>query len=157
MQLWVEKLLGEYNQGRNQLLKYRDRLDLGDKLQLEESLIVDGMISDMNYSIDWLRRGRRPGDMHGADRKDAYRRTDLFDMDLFPSLDIMPEEDTLTDDRKRKVVEVLLQLSKRERQCYMLHMVQGMSLADIALELKLKKASVQQFVARAKSKVALGI
>lgn len=74
MQLWVEKLLTEYNQGKNQLTKYRDSLDLEDKVQLEESLIVEGMISDMQYSIEWLRRGRRPGDMHGADRKDVYRR-----------------------------------------------------------------------------------
>ncbi|NHN33527.1 sigma factor-like helix-turn-helix DNA-binding protein [Paenibacillus agricola] len=157
MKLWVEELLAEYNQGKNQLLKYRDRLDPEDKLQKEESLIVDSMISDMNYSIEWLRRGRRPGSMRGVDRKDAYPRAALMDMDLFPSLDIEPQEVQLTDERKKQMVEVLLLLSKRERQCYLLHMVQGMSLAEIGAELDMAKGAVQTYILRAKTKVGQAV
>lgn len=157
MQLWVEKLLSEYNTGKNQLVKYRNSLDPQDKEQFEESLIVEGMISDMQFSIEWMQRGRRPGSRRGIDRKDAYPRAALMDMDLFPSIDIGLEEFRISDERKRQVVEILLKLSKRERQCYLLHMVQGMSLAEIAGELDIQKASVQQFIVRAKSKVGQGI
>ena len=77
-------------------------------------------------------------------------------MDLFPTQAADPAG-SLSNDQKRKVVDVLLKLSPRERQCYILHVAYGLSYAEIALEMKVSKASVQKFVERAKVKTGFKI
>ena len=51
-------------------------------------------------------------------------------------------------------MNILLCLSHRERQCYLLHMAEGWSLQEIADELKISKSTVQKYVERAKNKIS---
>src|SRR5690625_7520250 len=78
-------------------------------------------------------------------------------MDLFPSLDIEPEERTLDQEEKRAIINMLSDLSHRERQCYLLHMANGMSMQEIAVELDIKKPTVQKFIERAKNKIKVKV
>lgn len=162
MRTWVEALIEEYGDGKRKLEKYRKTLDQQDpdkkdtKIQ-DEAVIVDGMISDMRYAIEWMRRGKRPGNRRGIEATDAYKRAALLDMDLFPSLDVEPEESNLTDAQRKKIVRALLLLSARERQCYLLHMAKGLSHAEIGKELKISKNTARTFIDRAKSKIQQGI
>ncbi|MGO4147941.1 sigma factor-like helix-turn-helix DNA-binding protein, partial [Paenarthrobacter sp. YAF11_1] len=122
-------------------------------MQQNELKVVDEMVSDMRFAIEWMRKGRRPYARRGVDIRDAYSRSILMDMDLLPAA-VTPEveqETAITLAEKKTLVKIMLQLSTRERQCYLLHMAQGMSLTEIAEELKMKKASVQRYVTRAKS------
>lgn len=154
---WVEKLVTEYGDSKLKLEGYRDKLDPKNPLQQEELTTVDGMISDMNYALEWLRSGRRPWSRRGVENRDAYRRAALMDMDLFPAVNFEPDELEISAERKRQLVSVLLKMSARERQCYLLHMAQGLTYANVAKELKLSKRSVQQYVERARAKVQQGI
>lgn len=150
---WAEKLVTEYGESKLKLEAYRDKLDPQKPLEWEELTTVGEMIADMNYALDWLRSGRRPWSRRGVENRDAYRRAALMDMDLFPAIDFEPDEIEISNERKRQLVEVLLKMSTRERQCYLLHMAQGMSLAAIAKEINLSKRSVQEYIVRAKTKV----
>lgn len=158
MQTWVDKLIDEYTVGKSELEKHKKTLDIydadkDDVQKRKDFTIVNGMISDMDYSLDWMKKGRRPGNRRGADRQSIYQRTALLDMDLFPSLDLTPSERVLTDEEKHKIIDVLIEMSARERQCYLMHMAQGLSYGQISKELEISRRTVQQYVERAKKKV----
>lgn len=153
MKMWVDRMISEYSEGKKTLEHYRETLDRTDEAGQSEFEVVGGMIGDMRYALEWMRTGRRPGNRRGIERQSVYQRTALLDPDLFPSLDLEPQERVLDDEEKRKIVDILWQLSTRERQCYLLHMSYGMSYAEVAKELNISRSSVQKFVERARSKV----
>ncbi len=152
MQTWVEQLIEEYAKGKYQLIKYRESLDMKNPANADEHRIVSGMISDMEYSLQWMRKGRRPYSRRGVDRRANYQRTALLDMELFPSLQL--EEESIIPKRERDMlIDILMELTYRERECYLLHMAQGCSMAEIADELNITKPTVQTHIIRAKRKV----
>jgi len=159
---WVKARLREYRQGRKILEQYRAKLvrpDSRDQTEdeLAEISTVSGMIADMSYAIEWMQTGRRPHSRRGAGIRDAYSRAILMDMDLLPVLQPEPEEPLrISEKRKRELARILLRMSERERQCFLLHAVDRLSYAEIAKEIGVSKSSVQRFVERAKSKVEQG-
>ena len=38
----------------------------------EDQVIISGMISDLEYAIEWMKKGRRPGLKRGIERRAAY-------------------------------------------------------------------------------------
>ena len=155
---WATRLIREYSEGYNQLLDYRRTLDHSNDSHNMEHKLVGGMLSDMQYAIDWMRQGRRPVTKRTGHSSDAYRYAQLRDMEMFPSIQLEPErEPDITEEQKKLLVRVLLTLSPRERQCYLLHMAQGMSIGEIANELKFSKAAAQIYINRAKTKVQQAI
>ncbi|RFA37048.1 Fis family transcriptional regulator [Virgibacillus dokdonensis] len=150
---WADKLITEYETGRKQLRQMKRKLNLELLKDKQDEKQINSMISDMSFSIEWMKLGRRPGNMRGIDKRSAYQRRALIDMDLFPSLDIEPEEKEISEEQKHLLVNILMDLSHRERQCYLLHMAQGYSMREVAEELNISKASVQKFIERAKSKI----
>lgn len=153
MDNWVDKLIIEYEEGRKDLYGIKNKLGDSELDKLDRTQI-NSMIHDMSFSIEWMKTGRMPGKLRGIDKRSAYQRRVLLDMDLFPSLDIEPKPRRLTEKEKRDIYEVLLILSHRERQCYLLHMAQGWSMQEIADELGVTKSSVQKYIERAKNKVS---
>lgn len=162
---WVKKLLKEYAEGKKALEAYRMKLIPEDAAQLTEAaanelIIVNSMISDMQFAIDWMRKSRNPGSRRGADRRAAYQRTVLRDVDLFPSLAepaVTRKSDRLSGEARNKVLVAIHQLSERELNCYLLHAAKGLSYAEIGRELKISRYTVRQYIERAKSKVGQAI
>lgn len=162
---WIDVIVNDSTITKEELESYRDWLEQESKAdsggewtqenkEKNEYKIVSGMISDLNYSIDWLKRGRRPGNRRGIERQSIYQRTALLDTTLFPALDLNGEKEKPVDEKdKRAMIDILWTLSNRERQCYVLHMSYGMSYNEIAEELSVARGSVQKFVERAKKKV----
>ena len=152
MSNWVYKLIKEYSIGKKELEEYREQLDKDNPCCQKDYEIIGSMISDMQYAIDWMRRGSKPDFRRGIERRSVYQRTVLLDTDIFPSLQIEPEEE-LTNEEKKKLVDMLWKLSERERQCFVLNKAYGMSYGEIADEIKLSRSTVQQYVERARSKI----
>jgi|SRR5690625_2836753 len=150
---WADQLIIEYEESRKSLHAIKNNLGDSELDKLDKTQI-NSMINDMSFSIDWMKLGRRPGNLRGIDKRSAYQRRVLVDMDLFPSLDIQPENQEISDETKEMLVNILIDLSHRERQCYLLHMAQGWSLSEIAKEIGIAKRTVQQYVDRAKDKVS---
>ena len=61
----ITELIVQYSQGIRRLDQYRRSLDRSDPDQADEARTVSGMLSDMRYALDWMRRGRRPGSRKG--------------------------------------------------------------------------------------------
>jgi positive control factor len=150
---WVDKLIAEYETGRKQLRQMKGKLNLELLEDKQDEKQINSMISDMEYALEWMEKGRRPGNRRGVDRRAIYQRTALLDMDLFPSIDVSPQKRYLTEEQKKQLIDILVDLSLRERQCYLMHMARGMSYSEIANELGLSRRTIQQYVERAKTKV----
>lgn len=155
---WTAKLIVEYEESRKLLCKAKNNLGESELDQLDKTQI-NSMIRELTDVIIWLKTGRDPFAVRGIDRRSAYQKRVLYDMNLFPSLDIMPsslkEEDEvkLTDKEKELIADILLVLSPRERQCYLLHYVNQLTFDEIASELNLSKGSIQSYVERARKKI----
>ncbi|MGM8212622.1 sigma factor-like helix-turn-helix DNA-binding protein [Virgibacillus sp. W0430] len=149
--MWADKLIGEYEQGRRDLRHMLS--ELGDSIEdKQDKKQINSMTRDMSYSIDWLKIGKEPGSLRGLDRRSIYQRRVLMDMDLFPSLEIEPKQH-VSEEQKQAIIDILVVLSVRERQCFILHNAYEMSMAHIGEELNISKSSVQTFINRANEKI----
>lgn len=150
---WADRMIIEYEKGRQGLSQMKNALDPEDIHDQKDKSQINSMIGEMSEAMEWMKYGHRPGNTRGIERRAAYQRQALVNMDLMPSLDIEPKQRELTEDEKHAIRDVLILLSHRERECYLLHMAQGMSMSEIARELHISKPTVQKYIARAKDKI----
>lgn len=57
-----------------------------------------------------------------------------------------------SQEQKAKAIEILTMLSKRERQCFLMHTIENTSMQKIANELGISKSSVHKYIDRARAK-----
>lgn len=154
---WADRLIHEYTIGKRQLRKMKNSLDIKDPIDRQDRKTISGMTKDMDFAIEWMETGRQPGTLRGIDKRSIYQRKSLESMDIIPDiteqLDINKKRLYLSEEQKSILLNVFTSFSLRERQCYILHTAQGMSMQDIADELGIKKRTVQQYIERARKKV----
>lgn len=142
----IAELIEQYAAGIRNLERYRRSLDTADPCQAVEAGTVSGMLSDMRYALDWMRRGRRPGSRKGAERRDIYRRREL-----------LASAGPLTEEERQRLVDCMAVMTERELTCWLLHMAHGLTFSEIGARIGVSKATVQSYVERARSKVQLRI
>lgn len=124
----------------------------------ERSRIAE-MVAECDYVIDWLETGRRPGSFKGVERAVRIQTWDPAIIDSYssPNSRWVVERDRssrdLTEDERFRIEEAMRDLSERERQCYMLHVVDGMTFEEISRELHVGRSSVQTYIERAREKI----
>ncbi len=157
MSIWADRLIEEYTDGKRQLKQHRNQLDREDPLDREDMKLINGMVGDMEFAIEWMGRGKQPGTYRGIDKRAIYQRRSLESMDQIPDianqLDINDHELYMSDEQKETLLNIFTSFSSRERQCYILHTAQGMSMQKIADEIGVSKATVQSYIIRARKKV----
>mgnify|MGYP000318303467 CR=1 FL=1 len=129
----------------------KEQHSIGEEWQLE---LLDDMISDCNFVISRLISGRIPF----YERKNSSWEPDWINTYYSSNSNrIVDRSDNegLTAEQKARIQKALNGLSRREQQCYMMHMVDGMSLGSIGLELHLGKSTVQTNIERAQKKIEL--
>lgn len=148
----VIDLIPAYRATKRMLTKAREKaMDKADRERLGE------MIGDVEYCLEWLETGRRPHQLRGVERR--YERPwspDWLDRYQSPfgwSIERESVTRELTADERFRIEEAMRDLSPRERQCYMMHVVDGMSFGEIARELHLARGTVQNNIERAREKI----
>ncbi|PAE17276.1 hypothetical protein CHH91_04520 [Virgibacillus sp. 7505] len=149
---WADRMIIEYEKGRQGLSQMKNALDPENIHDQKDKSQINSMIGEMSEAMEWMKCGHHPG-ARGIERKSAYQRRSLVNMDLMPSLDIEPQQRELTEDEKHAIRDVLILLSHRERECFLLHKAQGWSMSEIARELHISKPTVQKYINRAKEKI----
>jgi RNA polymerase sigma-70 factor (ECF subfamily) len=139
VETWVDELVEQYSIRASVLREYRDQLDKTKPVDQIESSTVAGMIAELRYSITWMRRGRKPGQLRGIDKQQIYQRNAVAGM--------------IKADEQLQLLDILLSMSARERQCFLLHWSKGLTILEIADTLDISKGTVQTFLKRAKSKI----
>ncbi|WP_051236817.1 sigma-70 family RNA polymerase sigma factor [Paenibacillus pinihumi] len=125
----------------------------------DEIDVIKGMISDVNYAIEWLHTGRQPGTRRGIDRRAVYQNTILMDPSIMANFSNQynsRSSTTLTEHERDRLRDVLQILSEQERKCYVLSYGHGYSHSEIARMLVLQKGTVDKYVQRAHEKVSKG-
>lgn len=142
MRNWAEELIEQYTSGVRDLERYRKSLDRTNPYEAEEAKTVSGMLSDMRYALDWMRRGRRPGSRKGAERRDIYRRREL-----------LAQVEPLTEEERRRLIDCVAVMTERELACWLFHMAHGLTQNEIADIMNISRSSVRVYLERAKRKV----
>ncbi|WP_252503262.1 sigma factor-like helix-turn-helix DNA-binding protein [Sporosarcina sp. Marseille-Q4943] len=157
---WADQLIEEYTSGRQELKRRANQLDRNNPIDRQDLKQFNSMIESMTFSIDWMKTGRQPRTFRGVDEKSVYQRRSYENIDLIPDIAEQLESDDInkkhlymTREEKIILADILASFSLRERQCYLLHVAQKRSMADIATELGVSKSMVQQSIRRAKKKI----
>lgn len=147
-------LLYEYKKSlriTRKILKEADNVHTLDNQLKTDKSIINGMISDLEYVIDWIEHGREPGNKRGADRTKVY----LMDPLVLNQVDLTTsyEEGKITDQDLKRINEALISLSDKERDMYILHKANLFSFEEIANLLGVSKGTVQTTIKRAECKI----
>gem|GEM_PF-2816373 len=143
-------LILEYKKAKKSM--ERDKSKMEDPLKVE---IANQIIADMDYAIRWMKTGEQPDAYSRAvESKSAYSRRALLNLEVFPCLDITPTADrTISESRKRAVMQVIQHLTERQLTCYLLHTAHMRSMQEIADELGIAKSTVQEHLDKAEKKI----
>lgn len=111
------------------------------------------MVSNLDYAIEWLETGRRPGNKRGVERLAAYQReipTDVIEKYMQPT---PPLEVGYTEQEWNHAEFILSMLTDRERECFEMYVVGQSSYREIGELLGINHKTVEENVKRAQNKI----
>ncbi|MFA4132571.1 MULTISPECIES: sigma factor-like helix-turn-helix DNA-binding protein [unclassified Brevibacillus] len=135
----------------------RGDAEAGNEEAMAERQLIGEMRGEVDWIIEWLETGRRPGNKRGIERRAAYERDKLMDpvrMQAFVSRSTAGSPCNLTEWQRFQLEDALSSLTERERECYVLTHGEGFSFDDTARMLQISKSSVQTLVTRAQAKIS---
>lgn len=130
----------------------------------EDEAIIKGIISDLEYTIEWLSTGRRPGNKRGIERRAAYQRERPMDPLLIQQYfrsseehrypwDDHRQEDCLSVTDENRIKQALLVLTEKEKEVYLMSRGYCLSYSQIARILCISRSTVQTMIERAEEKL----
>ncbi|MCM3144356.1 sigma factor-like helix-turn-helix DNA-binding protein [Brevibacillus sp. MER 51] len=135
----------------------RANAEVGNEEAMAERQLIGEMRGEVDWIIEWLETGRRPGNKRGIERRAVYEREKLMDpvrMQAFVSRSTAGSPCNLTEWQRFQLEDALSSLTERERECYVLTHGECFSFDETARMLQITKSSVQTLVARAQAKIS---
>lgn len=143
--LFTDQLIEEYKENQRNLLQLTNTYDTADPQDKEDKSKVNSMIDSMAFAIEWMETGRQPGLFRGIDKRGIYQQMELEEAYMIPDIveqiDINDKEIHLTEEQKQTLLQIFSDLSIRERQCYLMHVAEGLSMNRIAKKINITKTS----------------
>ncbi|MDN3365384.1 sigma factor-like helix-turn-helix DNA-binding protein [Priestia megaterium] len=121
-----------------------------------ERSLYSSMITDMVFEIEWMKTGRRPGSMRGAENLAAYQREISIDPNRFlhmQSIEVESKTDEEIQILEDKVLDLLWFLTKKERTVYMMANGYGHSVEEIAEYTKMASGTIKSILDRCRKKI----
>lgn len=153
---WINQLIEEYQDGKNKLKDTYNNLNESEK-DNSDKILINSMLESMEFSLNWMKTGRQPGLEGGIESRSVYQKKLYESMDIIPDITegLIEEREKLYLDTKQR--ELLLKLfntlSDREKQCFILHEAEQLSMSEIGKKLNVSKTTVQSYINRARKKV----
>jgi len=125
-----------------------------------ERSLYSSMITDMVFEIEWMKTGRRPGSMRGAENLAAYQREISIDPNRFlhmQSIEIESKTDEEIKILEDKVLDLLWFLTKKERDIYMMANGYGLTVTEIAGFTSMATGTIFSLLDRARKKIRKNI
>jgi positive control factor len=126
--------------------------------------LLNGMIRDLQYAIEWMETGRQPGNKRGVERLAAYQRERPFDpllmqrffrsQDETYAWDESENESVISSAEQEMIEDALSVLTAKEKEVYMMSRGHCLSYSHIANYLCISSSSVQTMIERAEKKIA---
>ncbi|MEG0551770.1 MAG: hypothetical protein RR554_11420 [Vagococcus sp.] len=116
---------------------------------------LGSIISSSEYSIQWLRDAKEPGNRREIGRRSRYQRTELWGEIEATALKDYRDIDleSLSDEDKKVLEEILSCLSLREYEAYVSIFGKGNSYQETADFMKISRSSVQTLINRSIYKI----
>ncbi|PPA82507.1 RNA polymerase subunit sigma-24 [Brevibacillus laterosporus] len=157
----MQDLLREYEYTKMQLEAKRRLLKKEntskDEINVSDIELLGEMISSVDFIIEWIKTGKRPGKKRGIERRAAYEREILVDpitIQSYVNNGVAGSPANITDSQRKELEEALSILSKREKECYTLAHGRGFTQYEIADMLKIARGAVASYIVRAQEKVS---
>ncbi|OES45246.1 sigma factor-like helix-turn-helix DNA-binding protein [Domibacillus iocasae] len=151
----MRTLIYEYKQSLRALKEMKAAIEAKTELleqDLQDKTLINSMISEMEFAIQWMVSGRNPDARRGADRTGAYTLDPKLIEAVVPNR-VASEEQKLTADEQWLLDDVLGDLTQRERDVFTLVKAEGITFEYTAELLGLSKSSVQTYLERAERKI----
>jgi positive control factor len=126
--------------------------------------ILNAMIRDLEYAIEWMETGRQPGSKRGVERLAAYQRERPFDPLLMQSFfrsqnesyqwEDHEKENIVTSTDRERIEDALSVLTEKEKEVYLMSRGHCLSYSQIANYLCISSSSVQTMIERAEKKIS---
>lgn len=156
---WLMKdLMKQYTETRKQL--EASKMGATEK----DISIINGMISDINYALEWMRTAKQPGKKRGIERRAAYQRerpcdpllmqryTRSTEMPLY-EWDTEAKESVISEWDRIQLEDALSTLTEREKEIYVMSRGYGFTQDKISNYLNVKRTTVQEYLKRADKKI----
>lgn len=124
--------------------------------QATDKKLICSMISDLQFIIEWLEKGRQPGAKRGYDRRESYKRMLIKDpkiIETFYALVDREQDGVISEWDIERINDALSVLTNREKEIFLLNKVQLYSYEEIADLLGVTKSTVQTNMKRAENKI----
>jgi positive control factor len=119
----------------------------------EDINAIAGMISDLEFALEWMRSGRNPEAKRGVDKTGVYL-TDPAILDVLPVPNIIKSvAKEITDFNRELIDDALCTLTSREKDIFFMIKVEGLTYENTADLLGVKKSTVQTHLERAEKKI----
>ncbi|WP_166695849.1 sigma-70 family RNA polymerase sigma factor [Bacillus cereus] len=126
--------------------------------------IINEMISDINYALEWMRTAKQPGKTRGIERRAAYEREKPCDpllMQRYVRSTVIPvyewdtevKESVISEWDRIQLEDALSTLTEREKEIYIMSRGYGFTQDKISNYLKLQRTTVQEYLKRADKKI----
>uniref|UniRef100_UPI003A848171 sigma-70 family RNA polymerase sigma factor n=2 Tax=Bacillus cereus group TaxID=86661 RepID=UPI003A848171 len=126
--------------------------------------IINEMISDINYSLEWMHTAKQPGKTRGIERRAAYEREKPCDpllMQRYVRSTVIPvyewdtevKESVISEWDRIQLEDALSTLTEREKEIYIMSRGYGFTQDKISNLLKLQRTTVQEYLKRADKKI----
>lgn len=130
----------------------------------EDEDIIKGIISDLEYIIEWMSTGRRPGNKRGIERRSAYQRERPIDplimQRYFRSTEEIQyewddhlQEDAVSYSDECRINQALSVLTEKEKEVYLMSRGHCLTYSQIARILCVSRSTVQTMIERAENKL----
>ncbi|MCU5514409.1 RNA polymerase subunit sigma-24 [Bacillus wiedmannii] len=154
----MKKLMQQYIETRKELEK--SKVSATEK----DISIINGMISDINYALEWMRTAKQPGKTRGIERRAAYEREKPCDpllMQRYVRSTVMPvyewdtevKESVISEWDRIQLEDALSTLTEREKEIYVMAKGYGFTHEKISNYLKIQRTSIPKFLERADKKI----
>ncbi|MCI2256520.1 sigma-70 family RNA polymerase sigma factor [Domibacillus sp. PGB-M46] len=151
--MWT--LIYEYKQSLRALKEMKADIEAKRELSeqdIRDKTLINSMISEMDFAIQWMVSGRNPDARRGTDRTGAYTLDPKLIEAVVPN-QMATEERKLTAHEQWLLDDVLADLTVRERDVFTLVKAEGLTYEYTAELLGLTKSSVQTYLERAETKI----
>ncbi|TYS87585.1 sigma factor-like helix-turn-helix DNA-binding protein [Rossellomorea aquimaris] len=152
----------------NLLWSYKENLSKAKKMIKEASdrdkSLLNGMIRDLQFAIEWMETGRQPGNKRGVERLAAYQRERPFDPLLMQRFfrsqeetyawDEAESESVISSAEQEMIEDALSVLTAKEKEVYLMSRGHCLSYSQIANYLCISSSSVQTMIERSEKKIA---
>lgn len=153
------QLLEEYKSTKMQIEQAKECAET------EYIRVFANMANDLQFSIDWMETGKRPGSRRGIERRAAYQREKVIDplvmQKFFKSIDTVPfdwveqqQSSIINEHDKERIEDALYCLTEREKEMYLMSRGHCLPYSEIAGYFVVSKGTVQKTVERAEKKIS---